>query len=268
MKKQILAALAAALLLFPGSAALRADDGGIAFGGAPRLLTGHPSVSMQSEIVRMSVGKETVHVDCQFVFRNDGPACKVRMGFPDQARGSMDPEEEGPQKHPTGTFTSYMSYVDGVKVPTQTIHGAKEGDFWHAKVVDFPAHATRHVRDVYTVPVGGGIVYDGKGSIKEAYYILHTGASWHGPIGRAEVDVTFAPQAIPMPLVLVPLSAAPDNIDGKYAWPSHPHGTILYRGPSKPVIAGRTLRFIRTNLEPGYLDDILLSFGYQGIHAQ
>jgi hypothetical protein len=261
-------ALAAILLLSLYTAAVHADDGGIAFGGSPRLLNGHPSVSMQSEVVQMIVGKDTLHVDCQFVFRNDGPACKVRMGFPDSGRSAMDPEEEGPQKHPTGTFTSYTSYVDGVKVPTQTIHGAQEGDFWHAKVVNFPAHATRHVHDVYTVPVGGGIVYDGKGSIQQAYYILHTGASWHGSIGRAEVDVTFAPGTIPTPLILTPLSAAPDNNADKYAWPKNPHGTVLYRGPSRPTLQGRTLRFVRTNLKPGYLDDVLLSFGYHGIGAQ
>ena len=245
---------------------VRADDGGIAFGGTPRLLTGHPSVSMRSEVVRMTVGRETVHVDCQFVFRNDGPACKVRMGFPDQARGAMDPEESGPVKHPTGTFTSYLSSVDGVPVPTELIRADTEGNYWHAKVVNFPAHATRHVHDAYSVPLGGRIV--DHGSISQAYYVLHTGSSWHGPIGRAEIDVTFAPGTVPMPLVPVSLSAAPSNDDALYGWSRHPRGVVLYRGPSPAHAQGLMLHFLRTNFKPAYRDDVLLSFGFHPSNTQ
>ena len=62
--------VALALLAAPAVA----NDGGIAFGGSPRLLTGHPTVSMESEVVRIDVGEQNVRVDCRFVFRNDGPA--------------------------------------------------------------------------------------------------------------------------------------------------------------------------------------------------
>ena len=266
MSRHTVPVLAVMLVLAALSAPAHADDGGIAFGGSPRLLNGHPTVSMQSEVVRMIIEPETVRVDCQFVFRNDGPACKVRMGFPDQGRDSMIPNDGEPQKHPTGTFTSYSSYVDGVKSFTETIRGDQPNNVWHAKMVTFPAQAVRRVRDIYTVPLGGAIIE--RGSISDAYYILHTGSSWHGVIGRAEVDVTFAPGTIPTPLVPTPLTVAPGNDAEKYAWPTHPHGTIVYRGPSVPTIQGRTLRFVRVNFKPSYLDDVLLSFGYHPISNQ
>jgi hypothetical protein len=79
-----------------------ANDGGIAFGGSPGLLNGHPSVSMSSELIRIEVSKLELKADCTFVFVNHGPACEVRMGFPDQGLGALDPDEESlnPAKSP------------------------------------------------------------------------------------------------------------------------------------------------------------------------
>lgn len=131
------------LLMLAGPIGLdpaRADDGGVSFGGSPRLLSGHKTASMQSEVIRMNVGAQNVRVDCQFVFQNAGPACTVRMGFFDEGRGSEDPDQEMDPAHPKpphGTFTSYASFVDGARVRTQTVRAEKEGDFWHVKTVRF-----------------------------------------------------------------------------------------------------------------------------------
>src|SRR4051794_11540766 len=88
-------ALVLALLLcaLPASLPVRADDASISWGGAPRLLKGHRWVEMRSEVVRMTVGERRVHVDCRFVFENRGPACSVRMGFPDNGEGGYDEDD-------------------------------------------------------------------------------------------------------------------------------------------------------------------------------
>ncbi len=96
-----------------------ADDGGISFGGSPHLLKGHKSVSMRTEQIRIDVHEKIINVDCKFVFHNDGPACTVRMGFPDEGLGAAEPYQGFPV--PTGaklkaTFESYVSYVDGKKL--------------------------------------------------------------------------------------------------------------------------------------------------------
>ncbi|MEP6757329.1 MAG: hypothetical protein ABJA67_17630, partial [Chthonomonadales bacterium] len=71
------------VFLVSGSSPTMANDGGISMGGSPKLLKGHPSVIMQSEIIRLNVKSEYVEVDCNFVFVNRGKKCTVRMGFPD-----------------------------------------------------------------------------------------------------------------------------------------------------------------------------------------
>lgn len=138
-----------------GGGAARADDGGITYGGAPRLLAGHPSVSMQSEVVRMKVGRKRVRVTCDFVFHNSGRAGRVRMGFPDRGEGDGDPGRSDPKEAPKGTFLSYASWVDGKGVPTRIVRSSDSSQVWHAKTVSFAAGATRRVRDVYTLEAGG-----------------------------------------------------------------------------------------------------------------
>ena len=252
------------LMLVVGAAG--ANDGGISYGGSPRLLEGHPSVSMQSELIHMTVGQDTATVDCRFVFQNSAAACRVRMGFPDQARGADDPEEDSeggpaPKTKPKGAFTSFLSYVNGRPVPTELIHGAHGGNWWHAKVVAFPAHGTLTVRDVYTVPLGGQVI--DRGSMSETSYILHTGASWHGPIGRSEIDVTFTPKAVHAPLVVRPIPKEVRMADfGAVS------GMVLWHGPCRPNVTGRTLRFVRTHWLPTTNDDIFLCFGARRLNTQ
>lgn len=237
-------------IVFLNCASVHADDGGITFGGSPRLLAGNKTVALQREVVRMSVGEDNVTVDCQFVFVNHGPACTVRMGFPDSGRGGD-----------SGQFTSFHSYVDGKPVPVKFVKGAKDGegatDDWHAKTVSFAANGTRHVHDIYTVPVGGQVI--DKGDLSQTFYILHTGSSWRGPIGRADIYVTFHRKSMTGRILPLPLSAV-NNDAFAHNWSHEKPGRVVYRGPSIPTVSGKTLHFVRTNFRPGYNDDVLLYF--------
>ena len=67
-------------------------------GGSPQMLEGHPTVQMESEVIRITVGKETVRAGCRFVFHNFSPVCTVRMGFPDEGC-------DGGPESPRGWFT-------------------------------------------------------------------------------------------------------------------------------------------------------------------
>jgi len=259
--------LIAAITCLSLAAAASANDGGISYGGAPRLLSGHPSVSMESEVINMTVGKKSTTVDCRFVFRNHGPACTVRMGFPDQGEGANDPDEEHSDDYasrPAVTlFHSFRSWVDGSEVRTKLIRSNESGLFWHAKTVRFPANGAHIVRDLYTVDIGGGIV--GVAHQKSVFgaetsYTLHTGASWHGPIGRSEVNVRFA-----RPDITPPLSLG-TRFDSEIANTSA--HVIRYAGPCKPTVDGTTLRFVRTNWRPRDADDIYLAFAMRRYGGQ
>ncbi|MEO7717462.1 MAG: hypothetical protein ABIY70_14775 [Capsulimonas sp.] len=240
----------------------RADDGGISFGGAPRLLAGHKTVAMESEVVTMDVGEYTVKTHCRFVFKNHGPACAVRMGFPDRGRGEKAYQDDsGKPANPKGTFHSFTSKVDGKSVPTSVVQdAANSSDVWHAKTVKFGANQTHIVEDDYTTDIGGQIT-DHNSAVLQTFYVLHTGSSWRGNIGRAEVIVRFHHPKVHGPIKAIDLRKIgnPDAATVKLA----PYGknAVAWRGPSTPTVSGTAMRFVRSNFKPQYLDDVILYFG-------
>jgi hypothetical protein len=245
---------------------LLANDGGIAFGGSPALLRQHPTVTMESEVVRVEIGPKLVTVDCRFVFRNRGPSCTVRMGFPDEGGGEYDPQQNtdahGRPLPPRSTFRSFRSYVDNAPVRTSLIRSNDPSRFWHAKVVAFGASATRVVRDVYTADVGTQLAREG--AAHQVRYTLHTGASWHGLIGRSEVTVAFHTRlpAIPMRLRRVPRARAADQMFDR-SWTGDRH-SVFYTGPCRAAVRKRTLTFIRTRWRPAVSDDVWVVFPAEG----
>src|SRR5258706_13316834 len=198
---------------------------------------------MQSELVQMELHEKVIKVDCKFVFHNSGPACTVRMGFPDQGVGAMEPYQGDPlpKKNLKATFLTYESYVDGKKVPTELLPTDDRSLFWHAKTVTFPADSDCIIRDVYTLPPGQQVTNE-NGLYMQTYYVLHTGASWKGPIGRAEIAIMFGPDALRHPLRLTALSSLPDPDLAHLKWSELPPGTVLYEGPCKQKVQGRMVR--------------------------
>jgi hypothetical protein len=263
-----------AVLLAVTAASAHANDGGIAYGGSPGLLTGHPTITMTSEKILLVVGEKAVRVECDFVFMNSGKACTVRMGFPDEGYGAFDPDEGNAEdnlmKTPARTtFTSFKSYVNGKQVVTKLIRADKAGKYWHAKTVQFAAHQVLKVRDMYTQRIGGGIVNVGDkgGSAQEVGYVLHTGASWHGNIGRSEVTVRFETSAQPESLVPLALKDVAVKHLGDDLSPTNvqkaPKGSIVWSGPCVPTVVGKSLTFVRANWKPSKKDDIDLYYGYR-----
>ena len=250
-----------------------ANDGGISMGGSPGLLGSHPSVRMASELIKISVRGNRVRADCRFVFVNSGPACRVRMGFPDRGEGADDPDEESdPEKvmktPPHTTFDSFASWVDGRPVGTRLIRADLPGSYWHAKTVRFPGHSAVHIRDVYTQTLGGGIVSagGGVGSAAQVAYVLHTGASWHGAIGRTEVAIELPDPKPSRQLMLRSTAAASISGNGRDLRGRLPsENTVIWKGPCTPTVSGSTIRFVRTNWRPVEADDIELTYGFKGI---
>ncbi|PWT99925.1 MAG: hypothetical protein C5B53_04750 [Candidatus Melainabacteria bacterium] len=260
------ALLIALLCLFNPGAGVRADDGGISFGGSPHLLKGHSSVTMESEVVSIDVHDKVIKVDCRFLFHNHGPKCIVRMGFPDQGLGASEPYQGFPVPKGPGlkaTFITYDSYVDGKKVPTKLVPTNDRSLYWHTKTVTFKANSDCNIRDVYTLPPGAQVTSE-NGLYNQTYYVLHTGASWHGPIGKAEINVKFEPDVLSQPIHLMASNALPEGQKfPDLKWSKLPTGTVIYSGPSEPKIEGKTLSFTKTNFRPDEKDDVHLFYGYR-----
>jgi hypothetical protein len=265
MKSQNLlnvATLSLALALFAPPS--RADDGGISFGGSPHLLKGHATVSMKDEVVKMDVHDKQIKVDCKFLFHNSGPTCTVRVGFPDQGTGAAEPYQGDPvpTKNLHATFLTYESWVDGKKVSTVLIPTDDRSLYWHAKTVTFRGNSDCVIRDVYTLPPGAQVTNE-NGMYQQTYYVLHTGSSWHGPIGRAEIIVNFEPNVVHAPINLKARKTIPDPDFAHLKWTALPEGTVIYEGFSQPKLDGNTLHFVRSNFEPTKNDDLHLYYAYR-----
>lgn len=259
------AAIAVFLSATLSTSAVRADDGGISFGGSPHLLKGHPSVSMQSEVVNIDVHKDIIQVDCKFVFHNSGNASTVRMGFPDQGLGAEEPYQGEPVPKGPGlkaTFLTYESYVDGRKVPTKLVPTDDRSLYWHAKTVTFKGKSDCIIRDVYTLKPGAQVTME-NGMYRQTSYVLHTGASWHGPIGKADIIIKFAPDVEPVPIKVRALNSLPERDLQHLKWSKLPAGTVVYEGPCTPKVKGQTMVFEKGAFEPSKKDDIRVYYAWK-----
>ena len=237
----------------------RADDAEVSYGGSPSALKGSGQVTMQSEVVLLDIGPDSVKADCQFVFKNTGKACTIRMGFPDG--DSQEESEEDKKAPPQSAFTSFSSFVDGRAVPTTLVHGADYA--WHIKNVSFPANGIRRVREVYSVPLGGNVSGN-----ETAYYVLQTGASWRGPIGRMEVIARFrrskrahqTPGNTFQDVRALSHKALGENSSYEKKWQKSGEEVVLYDGPGAPQAQHNVLRWVKTNIRPTEKDDVFLVF--------
>ncbi|HTQ09219.1 MAG TPA: hypothetical protein VMI31_04035, partial [Fimbriimonadaceae bacterium] len=208
-----------------------ADNAALTSGGQPEMLSSHRSVAMASEVVRLTVHWNRVDTDCSFLFVNHGKACKVNMGFPDFGLWGYD----YPRKKPETMFRQYHSFVDGKPVKTKLVLGKGGREQWQTKTVSFSAGGKRIVREVYTTDIGGAAI-----SKTEAWafasYLLHTGASWNGNIGKATISVTFDPDSeVVPPLDMVYGSLEKAKLEDVSAHLKKPGG-IIVAGPCKPTL--------------------------------
>lgn len=183
-----------AMALRPGQ--VSADDGfvGIVGYGAEPLQSNE--VIMAAERVDITIEDGKAEVSCVFTFTNTASDATVVMGFPQMKRWrDLDQTE----------LLDFTANVDGVALPVtfrpqveptpQTLDGLNAGgdppessryEGWHTFEVAFAAGQTRVVSNSYHGLISG--TSDGQ---EHFGYVLHTGASWKGPIGVADVVVRW-----------------------------------------------------------------------------
>lgn len=246
-----------------------ADDAAITWSGSPKMLSGHPTVRMMSEKIVLhitpisSTSDGYTDADCTFVFKNEGPACSVRIGFPDRTRGAFEENyfKGGEDAHPTfQTLQNFKSWVDGVPVKTTVVlsqnpnaKGATYGGSWHAKVVHFGAAQTLTVRDTYRQPQSGGVSASTNGLyLNQVQYIMSTGSSWKGPIGSVVVEAHFPGITVAKPLS--ELTSMDPYLFTK--WDPVLPNEVYYLGFGKPTVSDGVIVFKTTNLKPTVASDI------------
>lgn len=247
-----------------------ADAARISAGGAVHQMRGGGTVSMASEVVRIKISDHLQEVDCTFNFENNGPACSVRIGFPDFTNmPDLTSEETASNLKPT--FLTYKCCVDGKETKSELV--PEDGDYggnddiklWHASDVQFPANSKVTVRDCYSqlpdlspVDVEEPI----EQFIKVTRYILQTASSWQGPVKRADIYVTFEKDVAPEP---IEPTSVQELMNGKMKsskawWSKASAHTVCYSTSVKPSVNGQELHFTLTNLRPTEKDDLLLLY--------
>lgn len=182
--------LLANLMMFVGLVAVvHADDGGVAVSaGGARLISEHPTISMEDEHVRIEMMPDRYRVKAVFNFYNSGSATTTPVGFP--IEGEKTYLAEGDK----GVF-SFRTYVNGKEVQTKDIDYDKATEeprdnhykYFKVKEVYFPAYSTTTTLVEYTAPYG-------KGALANTWvkYDYSTGRSWKGPIRKAVFDIGFS----------------------------------------------------------------------------
>lgn len=165
-------------------ATLHADDSAVrGLGGTVAPMKQHPTVRMVSEKVDIKLGWERAEVRCTFVFKNEGPATTVKMGFPEQAWGDVGSITKSDYLH-------FSSWVDGRSIQTRFIPSVKSKDdtsgykAWYVKDIRFATNQTCIIEDEFDSPYGNT-------STGETWfqYILRSGKNWKGSIGEAVITV-------------------------------------------------------------------------------
>ena len=166
--------------------AAHADDSAMfEVAGTVAPMGSHPTVRMLREKVDIKLGLFSAKVRCEFVFKNEGSATTVKMGFPEVGY-EYHPELQQSKQTEKRTQTHFESWVDGKPVKTTFTYstGDEYGEYqaWTVKEVKFDKGQTRTVVNKYE----GRVSPFWEESFR---YVLSTGRNWKDKIGKAIITV-------------------------------------------------------------------------------
>lgn len=183
-----------------------------ASGGTVTPLKSNPSVRMVREDIYVKLPDGTV--EARFVFKNEGPATTIKMGFPEESY-NMGEMKKGQQSR----FKYFKSWINGkpVSVARKTVAPHNEEDYsehyWWVKDVPFKAGETIVVLNRYKTTPGGSYI---QGGFHEITYIVSTGAPWKGAIGTA--NITFDLGSVAKKLKVKQTSEGFRRVGNKLVW--------------------------------------------------
>jgi hypothetical protein len=180
-----------AALLLASTSFFNDGSGSIGVGGTVGLRKGtHPTIRLVEEEIRVKLPERTVRVT--FRFRNEGPATRVTMAFPENGYLGGGASAKDLPKARRSNFGYFRTAVDNVPFRARLLKGAPNADglgyeHWWVKDVPFAKGQTRVVVNEYQ---GGGTWGPPWSNIAGFTYVLRTGASWKGSkIGKTRVVV-------------------------------------------------------------------------------
>ena len=185
--KRLLCIFLGLVLFFTSTAFAYADDAILGGAGKTVYPITSADIRMVAETVNITVDGMKSFVDCEFIFKNEGKAITIEVGFP----------ENVPRKDwgDNTRIYAFKASVDGKACAVTRKKGSKPVSdelenlvypYWHTFKVRLEKNQTVKVKNSYwtynTMDSMGGI---------SAGYILKTGAVWKGPIGKADINLTI-----------------------------------------------------------------------------
>lgn len=187
MRQVFLACVLAGTLFFAAVPALANDTAVGGAGGTVVPMTGD-GVRLEAETVQVILHRRFASYRIDFLFRNEGPAQTLKLGFP---------FPQGSDGAPHVPPASVRAWSDGTSLPVTRDTGTDNGTDveWWLHDVTFEAGAT-HVRvEYYAAPTlspgtpGSLSLPEGMTSLDVETavfpYTVHTGAGWAGTIGKS-----------------------------------------------------------------------------------
>lgn len=153
----------------------------IASGGTVAPMKANPHIRMVQEDIWVQLPE--CAVVSRFVFKNEGPATKIQIGFPEE--GYNNGEEELQKR---SRFKYFRSYVNGKRISvsrkTENLEEENTVRYWWVKTVSFRRGEAKVIVNKYQTTPGGMV--DDK-TYRLMTYIVNTGAPWKGKIGTATI---------------------------------------------------------------------------------
>lgn len=181
--------VAMALILVLATCPARADDGIFEGSGGSVSLSRSEHIRMVAEEVVFDLTTpDVIRVACLFVVVNEGPADTLLLGFPDYWPATDDDSQRADGR---SAISGLVVMVDGVPVTTTAVPAAEaptilgdrtRGTAWNVAHVWPCAFAPGQVRVLRTEYCHGYSAYIHASHVLN--YVLRTGASWAGPIGK------------------------------------------------------------------------------------
>ena len=152
------------------------------------------SVRMESEKVVIDLYNDSSVVRCLFNMKNLGEKEKLQIGFPEmsfyhfQIKGVADEinkfnvKENG--KAVKFNFSDSLRFNNEYRKKVEHYQIKEE---WYLWETEFQKGETKTIEVQYSLPFG--MLY--KSNKRYFTYLLHTGANWHGTIGKAEIIINL-----------------------------------------------------------------------------
>ncbi len=203
MKKAVFVLMALCMIISCFPAAAMANDATLGGTGITVYPIYDTDVVMEEEIIDILVKDGKTYVDCQFFFYNPCEKTTLLVGFPTQQPGGYESQEslnaeisqDYYDEFNIAQLHRFKTFINGKRVPVEVKKGLKpEGN--NTEELYFPQWYTWNMtieKDERLKVVNSYYMENGFGSEDDEWteYILRSGATWSGTVGKITVRMRF-----------------------------------------------------------------------------